>query len=75
MMHIKNKVTNFEFSCVSFLWKRVPGQKHLNLKSVMGTWIFLVMESVTFISAVAGRVSVFDNLDCFRQRQGHLDGK
>lgn len=64
MMHVTNKVTNFAFSSVSFLWKRVPGLKHSNLKSVIGTWIFLVMESITFVSAVAGRVSVFDNLDC-----------
>jgi hypothetical protein len=60
MMHIKNKVTTFEFSGVSFPWKRVP----LNLKSVIGTWIFVVMESISLVSAVAGRVSVLDSLYC-----------
>jgi hypothetical protein len=68
-MHIKNKITNFELSGVPFPWKRVPGLKHLNLKSVIGTWIFLVMEWIAFVSAVADRVSLFDNLD-FLDRDG-----
>lgn len=64
MMHMNIRVTNFEFSGVSFPWRRVPGPKRLNLEGVIGRWIFLLTESITCVSAVAGPVSLFDNLGC-----------
>jgi hypothetical protein len=40
---------------------------------VIGTWIFLAMESITFVSAVAARVSVFSSLHCIERDGDTLD--